>query len=314
MRKKVMRILSLCMVASMTLTPIQSVYAAEMTSVIKINEVESNEPTTDIDWVEIINTGTEAVDLSNWFITDNKDLERLAENEEWRIAEGTVLNPGEVLVIEHSDILDNLSLGKEDTVILYDNNNQQQDSFSYSGHAVGTYSRVPDGTGEFIDQAATKGTLNIVEEEEKSEYKLVLNEVNSSPDDWVEVMNLGTGTMDLSGYEIRDNSDDHRWQFVEGHTVEAGGLFVVEATTVGKVYNDETDSYVEGTFESAIGIGSGDSIRIYDRYGNIVDECSWTEHASYDGDPAHASIWKISGWHRFFCNHERNKRSGKRLV
>lgn len=30
-------------------------------------------------------------------------------------------------------------------------------------------------------------------------------------------MNLGTGTMDLSGYEIRDNSDDHRWQFVEGH-------------------------------------------------------------------------------------------------
>lgn len=62
--------------------------------------------------------------------------------------------------------------------------------------------------------------------------------------------------------------------------MEAGGLFVVEATTVGKVYNDETDSYVEGTFESAIGIGSGDSIRIYDRYGNIVDECSWTEHAS----------------------------------
>lgn len=39
MRKKVMRMLSLCMVASMTLTPIQSVYAAEMTSVIKINEV-----------------------------------------------------------------------------------------------------------------------------------------------------------------------------------------------------------------------------------------------------------------------------------
>ena len=285
-----MRILSLCMVASMTLTPIQSVYAAEMTSVIKINEVESNEPTTDIDWVEIINTGTEAVDLSNWFITDNKDLERLTKNEEWRIAEETVLNPGEVLVIEHSDILNNLSLGKEDTVILYDNNNQQQDSFSYSGHAVGTYSRVPDGTGEFIDQAATKGILNIVEEEEKPEYKLVLNEVNSFPDDWVEVMNLGTGTMDLSGYEIRDNSDDHRWQFVKGHTVEAGGLFVVEATTVGKVYNDETDSYVEGTFESAIGIGSGDSIRIYDRYGNIVDECSWTEHASYDGNPAHASI------------------------
>lgn len=66
--------------------------------------------------------------------------------------------------------------------------------------------------------------------------------------------------------------------------------FVIEATTVGKVYNDETNSYVEGTFESAIGIGSGDSIRIYDREGNLVDTCSWTEHASYDSDPALASI------------------------
>ena len=290
MKKVAMRLLNMCMVSAMIVTPMQSVYAAEVTGTIKINEVESNDPTTDIDWVELINTGTEAVDLSNWFITDNKDLERLTENEEWRIPEGTVLEPGEILVVEHSDILDNLSLGKEDSVNLYDDNNQLQDSYSYIGHAAGTYSRVPDGTGEFVDQTPTKDALNIVEEEEKPEYELVLNEVNSSPDDWVEVMNLGTGTMDLSGYEIRDNSDDHRWQFAEGATVEAGELFVVEAKTVGKVYNDETDIYEEGTFESAIGIGSGDSIRIYDREGSIVDECSWTEHASYDGDAALASI------------------------
>lgn len=290
MKKRAMRILSLFMVAAMSITSVQSVKAANETSTIKINEVESNEPTTDIDWVEIINIGTEDVDLSNWFITDNKDLERLVDNEEWRIAEGTIITPGEILVIEHSDILNNLSLGKEDTVILYDNSNQQQDSFSYIGHAVGTYSRVPDGTGDFVDQDSTKGDLNIVEEEEKPEYKLVLNEVNSSPDDWVEVMNLGTGAMDLSGYEIRDNSNDHRWQFGESATVGAGELFVVEATTVGKVYNDETNSYIEGTFESAIGIGSGDSIRLYDREGNLLDDCSWTEHASYDGDPALSSI------------------------
>ena len=141
MKKRAMRILSLFMVAAMSITSVQSVKAANETSTIKINEVESNEPTTDIDWVEIINIGTEDVDLSNWFITDNKDLERLVDNEEWRIAEGTIITPGEILVIEHSDILNNLSLGKEDTVILYDNSNQQQDSFSYIGHAVGTYSR-----------------------------------------------------------------------------------------------------------------------------------------------------------------------------
>lgn len=120
--------------------------------------------------------------------------------------------------------------------------------------------------------------------------KLVLNEVNSSPDDWVELMNIGTGTMDLSGYEIRDNSDDHRWQFKDGTTIGAGDRMVVDAATVGKVYDDKNGSYGEGTFESAIGIGSGDSIRIYDKDGKIIDECSWTEHASYEGDPARASI------------------------
>lgn len=232
MKKVAMRLLNMCMVSAMIVTPMQSVYAAEVTGTIKINEVESNDPTTDIDWVELINTGTEEVDLSNWFITDNKDLDRLTENKEWRIPEGTVLEPGEILVVEHSDILDNLSLGKEDSVNLYDNNNQLQDSYSYDGHAAGTYSRVPDGTGEFVDQTPTKDALNIVEEEEKPEYELVLNEVNSSPDDWVEVMNLGTGTMDLSGYEIRDNSDDHRWQFAEGTTVEAGELFAGTNTRI----------------------------------------------------------------------------------
>ena len=110
------------------------------------------------------------------------------------------------------------------------------------------------------------------------------------PDDWVEFINLGTEEMDLSGYEIRDNSDDHRWKFAEGTKLQAGELFVVDANTDGQVYDDQTDAYVAGKFEAAIGIGSGDSIRLYDKEGNLLDEYSWTEHASYEGDAALASF------------------------
>ena len=39
--------------------------------------------------------------------------------------------------------------------------------------------------------------------------KLLINEVNSSPDDWVELINTGTDELDISGYEIRDNSDEY---------------------------------------------------------------------------------------------------------
>lgn len=289
-KKKGMSILSICMTASIVLLPLQYVQAEEIEDKIVINEIESNDPVTDIDWVEIINTGESDVDISGWFITDNKDLERLEKKEEWRIADGTILKAGEVYVIEHSEVLDNLSLGKEDTVALYDSSNKLLDTFSYTGHAAGTYSRVPDGTGEFVDQASTKGALNIVEEEEKPKFNLLINEVNSSPDDWVEFINLGTEEMDISGYEIRDNSDDHRWKFPEGTKIQSGALLVVDAKENGKVYDDQTDTYATGTFETAIGIGSGDSIRLYDNDGNLLDECSWTEHASYDGDAARASI------------------------
>ncbi|GLI06705.1 hypothetical protein YDYSG_27350 [Paenibacillus tyrfis] len=159
-----------------------------------------------------------------------------------------------------------------------------------SAHAVGTYSRVPDGTGEFIDQEPTKGKLNIVEKEELPQHRVIINEINSSPDDWVEFINLGTGEIDLSGYEIRDNSDDHRWKFAEGTKLPAGELFVVDANTDGQVYDDQTDAYVAGKFAAAIGIGSGDSIRLYDKAGKLLDEYSWTEHASYKGDEALASF------------------------
>lgn len=291
MNKRKLQVFSVCMATVLATAPIQYVKAAESNQTIAINEIESDDET-GIDWVEIINTGKEPVDIGNWFITDNKELERLEENEEWRIAEGTILKAGEILVVEHSEALNNLSLGKEDSAILYDQNNNKVDEYAYSGHAIGTYSRVPDGTGDFVDQEATKGNVNIVEEKEdgRPEYKLVINEVNSSPDDWIELLNLGTKTMDISGYEIRDNSDDHRWKFADGTVINANEMLVVDAQSKGKVFDDKTNNYVDDTFEAAIGIGSGDAIRIYDNNGVLLDECSWSEHASYNGDAALASI------------------------
>lgn len=119
---------------------------------------------------------------------------------------------------------------------------------------------------------------------------LQINEINSAPDDWVEVINTGDTDLDISGYEIRDNSDDHRWKFVEGTIVKAGEIFLVDAKSIGQIYDDQTAAYVDGTFEAAIGIGSGDAIRLYDEEEQMIDTYSWTEHASYEGDQAAASF------------------------
>ena len=274
---------------------------------IVINEIESDDPNRGADWVELTNIGSSPVDVGGWFITDDKGLERKTEGKASPIAAGAVLQPGEFLVLENGEAFD-FGLGKSDTVMLFDGSANQIDSHAYESVAKGTWSRQPDGV--FADAPATKGAVNASPSPTPTpdpapsldgNAKLVINEINSSPDDWVELMNAGTDTLNLSGYELRDNADDHRWRFPEGSTLEAGKLLVVDAKSMGQKYDDQTDSYTEGTFESAIGIGSGDSIRLFDASGKLLDEYSWTQHASYDGDAAKASYGRYPDGTGAFC-------------
>lgn len=290
------KILSMLLAVAMLL-PSQALAAdgaledAASKSTVVINEVESDAPNKGNDWVEIANIGSEAVDLSGWYLTDNKGEERKTEGETTPLAERTVLEPGAFLVLEETVNFD-FGLGKADTAILYDGNGKQVDRYAYTSVAAGTWSRQADGG--FADAEATKGAANAAPAAPEpnppaAKAALVLNEINSSPDDWVELMNTGTEALDVSGYELRDNSDDHRWRFPEGSTIAAGALLVVDAKSSGLIYDDQAKTFAEGTFEAAISIGSGDSIRLYDKGSNLLDEYSWTAHASYDGDAAKAS-------------------------
>ncbi len=258
---------------------------------VRINEVESDG--TDGEWVELRNIGEAAIDLSGYFLTDDKGLERLTEKKTTPLPASTLLNPGELLVLENGINFD-FGLGKADTATLYDKNQNVVDSYAYTTQAVGSYSRLPDGTGDFIDQASTKDKLNSTAKEDPKDdpikdQDIKINEVNSSPDDWVEIFNDGEKTVDLSGYEIRDDSDDHRFKISDGVTLEAGKFYVVEANTAGTIYDDTAKQYVSGNFQDAVGLGGGDSVRLYDSSSALIDEYSWTEHASYDGDEAKAS-------------------------
>lgn len=290
------KILSMLLAVAMLL-PSQALAAdgaledAASKSTVVINEVESDAPNKGNDWVEIANIGSEAVNISGWYLTDDKGEERKTEGKTTPLAEGTILKPGAFLVLEEPVNFD-FGLGKADTAILYDGNGKQVDSYAYTSVAAGTWSRQADGG--FADAEATKGAANAAPAAPEpnppaAKAALVLNEINSSPDDWVELMNTGTEALDVSGYELRDNSDDHRWRFPEGSTLAAGELLVVDAKSNGLVYDDQTKSFAAGTFEAAIGIGSGDSVRLYDKDGKLLDEYSWTKHASYDGDAAKAS-------------------------
>lgn len=122
---------------------------------IVINEVESDAPNKGNDWVEITNIGSEAVELSGWYLTDDKGEERKTEGKTTPLAEGTILEPGAFLLFEETVNFD-FGLGKADTAILYDAGGEKIDSYAYTGVAVGTWSR--QSNGSFADADATKPT------------------------------------------------------------------------------------------------------------------------------------------------------------
>ena len=260
-------------------------------SFIKINEVESKDANGGNDWVEIINIGDAEADISGYFLTDDKGLERLDEKKTTPLAEGTKLAPGKLMVLEDTVNFD-FGLGKADTATLYDSNKEIVDSYSYTADAAGDYSRLPDGRGEFVDHTPSKGILNKDAKEDEpvvDETAVKINEIDSAPDDWVELYNPSDKEIDLSGYEIRDNSDDHRFRIKDGTKIGKKSFFVVDGDLEGEIYDDTNKKYVAGLFKDSLGLGSGDSCRLYDKDGKLIDSYTWSEHASYDGDQAQAS-------------------------
>ncbi len=250
---------------------------------VRINEVESSGGAPG-DWIEFVNTSAVAVDLSGFVVRDD------GEDEAYTFPDGTIVEPGAYLVLDQVEAGVGgfaFGLGKEDKVRLFDPSAVVVDETSWSGHAAVTWgAREVDGVVEWADtSASTKGAENVFAPSGPASGSIVINEVDSQPADWVEFYNAGDAPLDISGYEIRDNSDDHRWQFLPGTSIAAGEFLVVEEGTVGLVGGVET------AFRDPIGIGSADRIRLFDTAGVLVDDTQpWSGHAAIDGDATAATL------------------------
>ena len=216
-----------------------------------INEIESRDAAGGPDWVEFFNNGLQPIDLGGLVLSDD------AANT-FTIPAGTVIEPAGFTVVTQDAF--NFGLGGADQVALNDGDTIV-DSYSWDSHAEHTYGRFPDGVGEFDSTIApTPGAANQFAEVETP--AIVVNEVETSdgePGDWIELYNLESTEVDLSGWVVRDNDDAHVSVLPEGSVIPAGGFFVVEEAQLG------------------YGLGKADSARIYLPGGHIlVDEYSWT--------------------------------------
>lgn len=244
-----------------------------------VNEIYYDEVSGYSDRIELFNRGAEAVDLAGWRVSDDK------RDEFGTLPTGTTIAAGGfLLLVKDTDFP--FGLGKMDEVVLYDASGTEVDAYAYENTApLAVWARCPDGTDAWAPATvATPGAANdcatIVEP-----GSILINEIDSQPADWVEFYNPGTETLDISGYEIRDNSDDHRWQFPVGASIGGGEYLVVDETTSG------LSGGAPSLFTAAVGIGSADRIRLYDASLELIDDSEpWSAHAAIDGDAAAATL------------------------
>lgn len=119
--------------------------AGGVNAAVVINEISAG---SNPEWVELFNTGGQAVDLEGWEVSDGNS----SSSDDITITVGngnTVIQPQGFFVVERPEGW--LNNSGQETVKLYDNATPSAnlvDSYSFSGTTADkTYSRVPDGTG-----------------------------------------------------------------------------------------------------------------------------------------------------------------------
>jgi hypothetical protein len=221
---------------------------------VKINEVESSGGTPG-DWVELINTGSTAVDLTAWQFVDND-----ATHTPYSIPAGVTIPAGGYLVLDEAQF--GFGLGGADSARLLRADAGIADEYAWTTHAAPSYGRCPDGTGNFITTSAvTKGAANDCP---VATPMVVINEVESNggtPGDWVELKNTGATPLDISGWAFIDGDPTHTpFTLPTGSVIVPGGYFVIEEAQFG------------------FGLGSADSANLANAAGPVVSH-SWAAHA-----------------------------------
>ncbi|MBT4483900.1 MAG: hypothetical protein HOC71_09510, partial [Candidatus Latescibacteria bacterium] len=132
-------------------------------------------------------------------------------------------------------------------------------------------------------------TANFVQDSGSSD-SIVINEINynSSSDfdteDWVEFYNTSDSAIDISNWIFKDDDDTHEFIFSENTVIEAHGYSVLcrNDTLFTALFPDVSDYVGNLSFGLANG---GDSVRLFDAKGAVIDSLTYDNNAPWPVEP-----------------------------
>ena len=141
------------------------------------------------DWIELFNNTDEDIDLSNAFLTDNSE-----DPEKWQFPVGTSIQANGYLIVwadkdEDQDGLHaDFKLSRDGDFIMLTEGSDVIDSLTFGFQENNlTYSRIPNGTGDYIIKEPTIGYNNETDVAVIEEY---LGEVNVYPNPATEFIHV----------------------------------------------------------------------------------------------------------------------------
>lgn len=240
------------------------------------------------DWVELHNTGSEAIDLSGYSLSDNVGNEKYIFPDGTQIAAGAYLvvsctteatGPdiapfglsqlgGETVVLKNAD---RLIVEIVDTVAMETGSQQlnADNAWSATTEPSPGYENTPAGHAAFLSQiGAEVGTIRI--SEVMSDPAALLADAYGQFPDWVELYNTGAETVNLEGWYLSDDpADPCKWSFP---SVEIGpGQHLV-------IFCSGKDTQIQGQVHTSFSLSStGESLILSSYLGLTMDAVTFGE-------------------------------------
>ncbi|MBQ4085815.1 MAG: lamin tail domain-containing protein [Clostridia bacterium] len=243
------------------------------------------------DWIEIANTGSSAVNLSGWCLSDDT-----SNPTKWRFPNVTIA-PGEHMVVYCSgknraeagaNLHTSFRLGAEgEMAVLSNAQGVVQSSVSYTNLKTDRSLSLYEGNYT-TNLAPTPGAANTaasaaaqaVSMASANPYKVYISEVSAGTSrtvdtegtqpEWIEIINKSTVTVDLSGWGLSDNAGRPRkWQFADGASIKPGQYLIV------KLGESDVQDVSSGSYQANFGLSlladADETVTLCTPDGSVVD-------------------------------------------
>ena len=113
---------------------------------------------------------------------------------------------------------------------------------------------------------------------------LIINEINYrssstfNADDWIELYNPKSTSIDISNWQIKDDDDTHVFVIPEGTQIEGNGylVFVKDASDFISVFPN-----IPYLGELGFGLGGSDAVRLFDSTDKLIDQVDYNVENSF---------------------------------